>query len=639
MAMSLYAALLGFHYLKTFLQSSGRYWALSDLSCATRQGEDGSYMAPISLKGSVQFSTSAFPPEMFVKLTSGELKMYNDYWEAIETKYEGLLDRAVIHPRLDINTGDVYVLRCYFAGADTDLPPLPYKLLPTQEAADIWSFGRFLFILCSSGHPLFPANLRTDQLLDYDQVASWDREKRERIIYEYVENPLAQDLLLHLLSSHEERASLRMETILKHPFFTNTVENVQLSDKMLRRIVDQRVSDGAACKRSYERSVLMRSDDEWLKSRSKTVSFWDLGFQMRMHLAPSGFVQREFSAGHRVGIIPYSIIVLPYKLVRNKAGKLTPSTKRDVELAEQMGARLINLSKACHFALQMEHVIQREEDSSHRWSSSEIIESMDLSSGDFKLFESKLVALASEKVEVFRDSPLLIARIIVQEHISELQALFNDSSKAFLYLVDEYDGVPVVGTTAGMTYPIEVTKKITEVVGRGLPFMQLCMLYAKGVAGDVSGLVKLIFEAAYPHIPPSWGDAAQGLSHNLDEGTIKDELRILREAAVETQSGSVARGIDDMRYFQDMFERVDVKRSFADLKRVTNGEDSLWTSNDGVEKIKQLASAHSLAEAYKVQKKTEQKLLEQQRKIVELEEAMEQLEFRRKHNLQEPFAS
>jgi len=618
---------------------SGRYWALSDLSCATRQSGGGSYMAPITLKGSVQFSTSAFPPEMFVKLTSGELKMYNDYWKAVEAKHEIEIDKAVIEPRLDINTGDVYVLRCYLADSDMALPPLPYKLLPTQEAADVWSFGVFLFTLCSSGHPLFPTNLRTAQLLEYDQVATWDREKRERIIYTHVEDPLAQDILLHLLSSHEERASLRMESILKHPFFTTEAENLQSGDKIIRRLAEQRMSDSTACKRSYERAVFMRSEDEWLKSRSESVSFWDLDFQMRMHLAPSEFVKREFSAGHRVGTIPYSIVVLPYKLVRNKSGKLTPSTKKTVELAEKMGAGLLNLSKACHFVLRMEDVILRAEDPSRKWSSSEIIDSMDLSSDHFEAFESKLVALASEKVEVFRDSPLLIARSIVQECITELQALFNDSGKAYLYLVDEYEGVPVVGNIGGVTNPMEVTKKVAEIVKRGLPFMQLCMLYARGVAGDVSGLVKLIFEAAYPHIPPSWEDAANGLSHELDEAAISAEIRVLREAAGDSRSVSGTRGVDDMRYFQDYFERIDVKRTLANLNRVSNGDSSLWTSVDGVEKIKKLASAHSLAEAYKAKKNTEQKMMEQQRKIAELEEAMEQLEFRRKHNLQEPFTT
>lgn len=596
-------------------------------------------MAPISLKGSAQFSTSAFPPEMFVKLTSGELKMYNAYWEAVESMHGGAaIDKAIIEPRLDSSTGNVYVLRCYFADSGAKLPPLPYKLIPTQEAADVWSFGRFLFTLCSSGHPLFPTNLRTGQLLEYDQVASWDREKRERAIYTHVDDPLAQDILLHLLSSHEERASLRMETILQHPFFTNGVTNIQSADKIIRRLADQRASDSVACKRAHERTVLMRAEDEWLESRSEAVSFWDLDFQMRMYLAPSEFAMREFSAGHRVGMIPYSLVILPYKLVRNKAGKLTPSTKEDVELAEKMGTRLIALSKACHFTLRMEKVIRQAADSSRKWSTSEISASMDLSDHFLEL-ENKLATLASEKVEIFRDSPILIARSMIQERITELQALFKDSSKAYLYLVDEYDGVPVIGNVGGIAYPIEVTKKVSEVVGMGLPLMYLCMLYARGVAGDVSGLVKLIFEAAYPHIPPSWDEAAKGLSHALDENTMKEEIRVLREAAVGSRSGGTSRGVDDMRYFQDYLERADVKRTFADLKRITNGDASIWTSEQGVEKIKQQVSSHTLAAAYKEKKKAEQTMKEQQRKIAQLEEAIEQLEFRRKHDLQEPFQS
>lgn len=617
------------------ISGSGIYWALSDLSCTSKQTDIGSFMAPISMNGCARFSTSAFPPEMFVKLSSGELRMYNEYWESVE-KIHGspLPDKAIIEPRFDDSTGDVYVLRCYFADSVTGLPDLPYKLLPTQEASDIWSFGRFLFTLCSSGHPLFPTNLRTDQLLDYDQVATWDREKRERLIYSHVDDPLAQDILLHLLSSHEERASLHMGTILKHPFFTTGIKNVQSTDKIIQRLIDQRTSDSVACKRSFERKVLMRAEDQWLRSRSETVSFWDLEFQIRMSLAPSELMMREFSGGNqRVATIPYSIIVLPYKLVRNKAGKLSPSTKNDVELAEKMGARLVALSKACHFTLRMEEVIRNATDSSRKWSASEISQAMNLPSKHFGEIDAKLATLASENVEVFRDSPLLIARSIVQELIEELHALFGETGKAFLYLVDEYECVPVIGTYGDISYPIEVTKKVSEVVGKGLPFLFLCILYARGVSGNLTGLVKLIFQAAYPHIPPSWEATSQGLTHALDNNQIQGELRILREAIVGN------RGVDDMHYFQDYFERVDVKRTFADLKRVTNGDASLWTTNEGVVKIKEVASLHSLSDTYKEQKKVEQAMLKQQRKIAELQKTIEQLEFRRKHNLQEPIES
>jgi molecular chaperone DnaK (HSP70) len=111
---------------------------------------------------------------------------------------------------------------------------------------------------------------------------------------------------------------------------------------------------------------------------------------------------------------------------------------------------------------------------------------------------------------------------------------------------------------------------------------------------------------------------------------------MLREA---TADSSGTRGIDDMRFFQDYFERVDVKRTFAELKRVVNADSYIWTTSDGVDKIKDRASSHSLSEAYKAKQRVEEQLQGQQRKIAELEEALEQLEFRRKHNLQEPLTS
>lgn len=591
-------------------------------------------MAPIPLKGSVQFSTGAFAPEMFVKLTPGELKLYNDYWQVVEDRHKITMDKDVVGPRLDAVTGDAYVLRCYFAHADlATLPSLPYKLLPTQEAADIWSFGRFLFTLCSAGHPLFSTNLRTDHILEYNQIATWDREKCERLINEHVQDPLAQDVLLHILSSHDERAALSMESILSHPFFTAKHDSPPIVDKIVRKLVDKRMADSVARKRAFEQQVKMRSEEEWLKARTTTILSWDLDFQMRMHLAPSEFIKRELVGGHRAATMPYSIIVLPYKLARNKAGKLTPSTKSEIELAERMGVQLISLSKACRFARRMEDVVRQADDPSRKWSLSQIVNS--LASDDFQELIGELVAFASDAVVVFRDNPLVITRRIVQERIKELQCFFEGAGKAYLYLVDEYEGVPIVSPSGTMAYPIEVTEKVTEIVGRGLPFMHLCMLYARGVCGDASGLVKLIFEAAYPHIPPSWAEAASGLSHSLVDPEIKEEVRILREATSDLYHGIGSRSIDGLRFFQAYFERVDVKRSYAHLERVTNGEASIWTSAHGVEQMEQLAKSHGLAEAYEAKRSTDQKLLEQERKIAELEEALEELKFRRAHNLQE----
>ena len=420
--------------------TSKRYWALSDLSCATRQTSQVSYMAPISRKGFMDFSTSAFPPEMFVKLTPGELKMYNAHWEAVESSQDVVIDKSVVAPCLDEITGDAYVLRCHFDLSEdkyggNKLPPLPYKLLPTQEAADFWSFGRFLFILCSSGHPLFPTNLRTGHLLQYNQAATWNPVKREEMIYRHVEDGLAQDLLLRLLSSHEERATLSMEKILSHPFFTGQ------DSPDVRRLVEQRSTDSVVRARAFNNKVLMRFNEEWLKARSKTILCWDLDFQMRLRLAPSDFIKRELSGGHQVSSIPYSIIVLPYKLARNKAGKMTPSTKGDVELAELMGLHLIALSKACHYACRMEDVILGS-DSPYKWSLSELCSAMNLPSDAFSEIQRELIVLASDRVEMFRENPLLVARRLVQERITELQCLFEDSGEAFLYLVDEYSGVP-----------------------------------------------------------------------------------------------------------------------------------------------------------------------------------------------------
>ena len=56
--------------------------------------------------------------------------------------------------------------------------------------------------------------------------------------------------------------------------------------------------------------------------------------------------------------------MLPYQLVLNKVGKLTPSTKRDVELAKRAGKQFLNLSKASTFVLKVDKILK---DNSGSW--------------------------------------------------------------------------------------------------------------------------------------------------------------------------------------------------------------------------------------------------------------------------------
>lgn len=604
-------------------------WTLTELSSTCRQSSD-SYMAGIAASGVANFSSGNFPPELFTRLTPGELGIYNHYWKTVESDNKISIDRNVISPQIDAATGESYVLKCYYMGNDTsDLPPLPYLLVPARETADIWSFGRALFMLCSSGHPLFPTNIKTGHLLAYDQVANWDHEKARAMVFKYVSDPLAQDLLLHLLATYEDRSALQMETVLIHPFFTQKA-NDPTTEKMLKRIIEQRSTESRMYMRSQEVKDTQQAGEQWLSGITKTVVCWDLDFQVKMQLSPSNLVKLECSTGRPIADMPLSLLLLPYKLLRGKSGKLTPSTKKDVERAERMGIQLLALSKACRFAGLMGQVVADSEDNgAHKWSSSEVSAAMALSSDEFKVLEEEMVALAAREVELFRDDPMSIARRLVQERIKELRACFDESQKGYLYLVDEYEGVPIVELDT--PYPHEATDKISQLFLHALPLMHMSTLYMRGIAGSVTGLVKLIFEAAYPHIPPSWAAASAGLEHILDEERMTQEVKLLRRAIADLYGSS--RGNDDLQFLQGYLQTFDPLNTYSNLKRVSNGESSMWTSQQGMDKIDHLAKESSIEKARLDQAAQRHALIMQEQRIMELEKALENLEFRNAHQL------
>lgn len=615
-----------------------RHWVLTDLSCACRRASDNFYVAEISANGSAQFSTGSFPPEMFVKLEPDELQIFNSYWSTAKDAYNVTVDNEIVEPRIDPATGDCYVLRCHFRQEASLMGvSLPYKLVPARETMDIWSFGLILFSLCSSGHPLFPTNPRTGNLLSYHRIATWDQAAAETAVYRHVEDPLAQDLLLHMLGPYEQRATLHMETIMTHPFFTRQ-ENATNMAAVLNGIMEQRSLQSAARRREDEQKIAKRVAKQWLERRTSIVHIWDLDILLPMHLTPSELMKTVFSGAKESPEIPYSFIVLPYKLTRSKKGKFTPGSKKDVERAERLGKQLLYLSKACHFACCMERTLSEKKaeskEMSHTWSVQEIAEAIAMPSDDFKDLESEMIALAAKEVELFRDNPLYIAYLLVKNSVEEVKGCFDESKKAFVYLMDEYNRVPIV-LDGDTTYPHEVVEKIPQVVEQSLPFMLMCILYVRGVADGVAGLVQLIFEGAYPHVPPSWEFAAKGLTHALDKKSWVREVQVLYDAINDIHSikKKSSNSVDELRHMERYFQGFDIKKTFAGLKRVTDGESCFWTTDEGVKELEEIASKSGFREAFQKQKANEKLLKDQQDEIEALKKRIEELEFRKNLNL------
>ena len=622
------------------IEEGRKHWALTNLSGACKLSGNDAFMGKVSAQGFAEFYSSSLPPEMFVKLSKEELKQYREYWEAVERLYGCTVDRSVVDPVVDFQTGVSYVMRCHFvpdeehaSKVDEKLPPLPYKLLPAREASDVWAFGQLLFMLCSSGRPLFSTNARTSHLLNYKEICEWDINKAEGMVYEYVENPLAQDILLRLLGPYEKRSSLTMETILTHPFFNE----VDASTKIAKTIKEKRSNASAAYKRWLENNVSEKSEENWLSERTVNVACWDFEFQTRIHLTPTALIPSLISSNVDHLGMPCSFITLPYKLVRNKKGVLTPPSKRDVERAERLGLHMLSLSKACHFVNVMKKIVNSPDFSARRWSSTTMLDAIDLPKEQFGELQSGLSRLAAEHVELFRSEPISVGLKLIQQKIKEYLACYDDSSKVLLYLVDEYKGAPVVNAAAA-PFPHQVSSNMKqEVARRGLPFMYLCARYFRGLAGSPAGFVKLIFEAAAPYIPPSWKPVCDGLDNSLDRDLILDDIKILCDALSDLESSKTSSIIgDDFDFMQKYIAQIDPRRVYAKLRRVSSGEASVWTGKEGVEEIQEAAKGFGFKEAIEGKLKTDQKMKEQESRIKELEAELEKLKFRSTLSLQVP---
>ena len=200
-----------------------RVWKMIDLSSEKLISDNHSsgYLAGVVRNRNVLFDTTKFPPEMFTKLDALELEMYYTYWEKVNTIVDfDVMNMYLVKPWISSETGDTYVIKCYFVhnkgeGLDNiSLPSLPYKLVPASESVDVWSFGTLLFTLLSGGIPLFHSNVRTGHVINYKAIASWDIDTAERLVEQHIQDPVSQDLLLHILVSSKECDGMDMHTLL-----------------------------------------------------------------------------------------------------------------------------------------------------------------------------------------------------------------------------------------------------------------------------------------------------------------------------------------------------------------------------------------------------------------------------------------
>lgn len=584
-------------------EQAGRQWCLLDLSFTMHVVDNRlslnvinlqniQYMGGVTLQGFAQFKTETLPPEMFVKLNPFELKKYLFYWSSVERRFGVVINRKVVDPFVDVHTGETFVPRCHFIplGVEDSHEILPYKLLPASPSTDFWALGHLMFLLMS-GRPLTKVFPRDGQLVHYKDICHCDPAP---VVLEHISNPLAQDLLIKLLGSQHSRSHMTAKTVLDHPYLNRSPENQALAEK----ISEELKHATAAHARRIDKKRLDDSEKKLSEARSFPIKCWDFGILERIHLSPTELV-RSISTRRRTYCVPCSFIILPFNFYAPK------QSVEAGELIERFGREMIQLSKACYFTSVMKQATSNYNTSGNprQWSSTDMLRVLDLSSSEFGDIQSQMAEMAATHVEVFRNDPIAIATKMVQEKVGRILALFEDRS-VFLYFVDEFYCTPVADCQ-----PIEVVGDWrTKILSCGILFMHICALYARGVSNGLEGLAKLLFQTDGAHVPPSWKVAASGLLHDLNESAFYNELKLLEDALSEIFSTQYQFGDGVLDVIRDFLMEVDPYHRWGGLQRVVTAEASIWTTNDGVNELKELSAKTSFKVSLRHYKELEDEL-------------------------------
>mmetsp|Transcript_59531 Transcript_59531/g.145847 ORF Transcript_59531/g.145847 Transcript_59531/m.145847 type:complete len:2043 (+) Transcript_59531:649-6777(+) len=603
-------------------------WVISDLSGAFRP-KQSKFLGGITADGTARFESGLMPPEMFVAISQGELDLYREYWTHIANIYQVSIDQAAIEPYVDHKTGTIYVVRCHYDPADEstvkteDIPTLPYRMIPAKECSDLWCIGVILFTLCSGGRPLFPTNVKTGHLLEMSTLCGWDEAAAAAQVYDHIHNEVAQDLLLQLLAPYERRMQLTVRDLLNHPFFSPGAP--------VDKIISKHQSAKIAYIRRRDQSFNNKSKDDWLKERTDVVHCWNFDLLRSIHFSPSEILRALTGMDNSA---PSSFLILPYLLsAKNKKGKLAPTTKKDVERAERMGVLFLSLSKACYFGACIEEVVNRS-NGRQKWDSIVLLDSLSLDDDSFGSLKEDFSKIAAEQIEAFRSDPMTAVRKLIEQRYLEIRFFFKDAGKAFLYLVDEYGGIPLVGPSYD-PYPIEIPEaELNTVLPKVLPVMHAGSMVFRGISGNLSGIVKLIFEAAYPHTPGSWTAAASGLNHILDESLIKKEVTVLQ--CTLSVLGTSKNLNEDLEFLHGICAKADPTGNYGGMRRVNCANSCLWTTPTGSLKIQEACRDYDFREALGIQAALENKLKHQEQIIKDLQEKVEFLSFRKQLSLNMP---
>jgi hypothetical protein len=148
--------------------------------------------------------------------------------------------------------------------------------------------------------------------------------------------------------------------------------------------------------RNRTKEVNAKYEDDWLAARTVRVNCWNFDMLRTFHFSSSEIVRKLI--GNSTNSMPSSFVLLPYKLsARNKKSKLSPTTKKDVERAENMGVLLLSLAKTLSFASKVEEVIEKSR-AGKKWDAMTLLEAVTFPSDQYGDLKKEFVVIAADRI-------------------------------------------------------------------------------------------------------------------------------------------------------------------------------------------------------------------------------------------------